>query len=232
MTSFFDKLKKGMNIENTPNLQENLENSEQDLPEEPSPENEKPSIEKPSVTLVSTSISGKKTSKKTTTRPPHPRSLPKVGGRREGWSPASRAPIKKETKRKKIRVEKEPDRERVEVPKEKKWFEPEGELTVDVYQTDNEIVIQSAVAGIKPEDLDISIENDMITIKGIREKFLEKEEKNYFYQECYWGRFSRKIISPVEIDGSRAKATIKQGILTIRIPKIERKKKRRIVVRE
>lgn len=116
--------------------------------------------------------------------------------------------------------------------KEKKWLEPEGQLVVDIYQTDKEIVIQSAIAGVKPENLDISIENDMVIIKGVREKPFEQEERNYFYQECHWGPFSREIILPEEVDNSRIQASIKEGILTIRIPKIERKKKRKVTVKE
>lgn len=149
-----------------------------------------------------------------------------------------KTPKEKKFKKKKIEVhpvEEEPavaktmagEKEKIE----KKWFKPEGQLTVDVYQTDKEIVIQSAVAGIKPEDLDISIEKDMVIIRGDRERLLEKEERNYFYQECYWGRFSREIILPAEVDSSRAKAAMEKGILTIRIPKIERKKKKKIVVK-
>jgi HSP20 family protein len=213
MTSFFDKLKKGMDAENMLNLQENLE---QDLDQEQSPQ--KGAIEKPSVTLISTPVSDKKTSKKKIKKI-NPVKSDKVGA-------------KQFNRINKIKKEKKSDKGRVEAREKKKWFEPEGELTVDVYQTDKEIVIQSAVAGIESENLDISTENDVITIKGIRERPLEKEKRNYFYQECYWGRFSRKIISPLEIDGSRAKALIEQGILTIRIPKIERKKKRKIVVKE
>lgn len=115
---------------------------------------------------------------------------------------------------------------------EKKWFEKEGQLAVDVYQTEEELIIQSAVAGIKLEELDISIEGDKLTIRGKREKPIEQGESNYFYQECYWGPFSREIILPVEVDPSRAKATFKEGILTIRMPKIEREKKRKIEVKE
>ena len=118
------------------------------------------------------------------------------------------------------------------------WFEkerdlggPEGQLTVDVFQTKNDLVIQSAIAGIKSEDLDISIENDVLIIKGNREKSKE-EEQDYFTQECYWGLFSRKIILPVEVDPSRIAAIMKQGILTIRLPKIEREKKRKVIVKE
>jgi HSP20 family molecular chaperone IbpA len=108
----------------------------------------------------------------------------------------------------------------------------EGQLTVDVYQTQDDLVIQSAIAGVKSEDLDISIEADSVLIRGRRVEPPEGEKKNYFYQECFWGPFSRQIILPEETDPSRAAAEIKEGILTIRIPKIERKKKRKITVKE
>lgn len=114
---------------------------------------------------------------------------------------------------------------------EEKWFEPEGQLAIDVYQTEKELVIQSTIAGIKLDDLDISIEGDKVSIKGKRERPIEEEERNHFYQECYWGPFSREIILPVEVDPSRAEASFKEGILTIRMPKIEREKKRKLVVK-
>ena len=108
----------------------------------------------------------------------------------------------------------------------------EGQLTVDVYQTDGEIVIQSAIGGVEPEDLDISFENDVVAIRGKREKQVEEKGQNYFYQECYWGKFSREIILPVEADSSKAKAVIKNGILTIRIPKTKTIKTKKLVVEE
>ena len=111
------------------------------------------------------------------------------------------------------------------------WFEPEGELAVDVYQTDDEIVIQSTIAGVKPEDLDISIENDTVIISGERQNIVQDTGKNYFYQECFWGAFSREIILPEEVDGGRAEATMKEGVFTLRIPKIERKKIKKVKVR-
>lgn len=119
-----------------------------------------------------------------------------------------------------------------EPEKKERWLESEGELAVDVFQTDSELVIQSAIAGIKPEDLDISVESDVLLIKGKREKLGLEEERNYFYQECYWGSFSRQIILPTEVDPSRIEASMKEGILTIRMPKIERKKKRKIIIKE
>jgi HSP20 family molecular chaperone IbpA len=113
---------------------------------------------------------------------------------------------------------------------QKGWFETEGQLAIDVYQTEKELVVQSAIAGVKPENLDILIEDDVLTIRGNRERLLEQEE-NYFTQECYWGPFSREIILPVEVDPGRVEAVMKEGILTIRIPKILRERKRKIVVK-
>jgi len=112
-----------------------------------------------------------------------------------------------------------------------KWFEQKGELTVDVYQTKADLVIQSAIAGIRPENLDIFIENDVLTIEGNREKPEEDEEKNYFYQECYWGPFHKRIILQEEVDNSRVEAIMKEGVLTIRIPKIQREKKRKVAIK-
>ena len=120
---------------------------------------------------------------------------------------------------------------REEKNNKEKWFEAEGQLAVDVYQTDEELIIQSAIAGVKPEELDITTQGDVVIIKGVREKPAEEENGNYFYQECYWGPFSRQIILPVEADPARSKATIKEGILTIRMPKIEKEKEKKIAVK-
>ena len=110
-----------------------------------------------------------------------------------------------------------------------KWFESEGQLAIDIYQTETDLVIQSAVAGVKPDSLDITMEKDVITIRGSREKPFE-ESGDFFTQECFWGPFSREIILPVEIDPNKAKAEMKEGILTIRIPKMLRERKRKIVI--
>jgi len=119
-----------------------------------------------------------------------------------------------------------------EIKEEKKdWLVPEGQLSVDVFQTKEELVIQSAIAGIRPDALDISLEGDVVTIRGKRGK-PNSEEGDYFTQECYWGQFSREIILPVEVDPNRVRATMKDGILTIRIPKVFREKKRKILVKK
>ncbi len=107
----------------------------------------------------------------------------------------------------------------------------EGQLTIDVYQTDNDVVIRSTIAGVKPEDLDVSINNDMITIRGERKKDEEVSEENYYYQECYWGSFSRSVILPVDVLADKIEASMKNGILTIRLPKADNTKTKKIQVR-
>ena len=107
----------------------------------------------------------------------------------------------------------------------------EGQLTIDVYQTDTEIVIKSTIAGVKPEDLDVSINNDMVTIKGERKTEEAVNPENYYYQECYWGHFSRSVVLPVDIISDKAEASLKNGILTIRLPKADTTKIKRIQVR-
>ncbi|EKE20386.1 MAG: Small heat shock protein [uncultured bacterium] len=107
----------------------------------------------------------------------------------------------------------------------------EGQLTIDVYQTDAEIVIKSTIAGVKPEDLDVTINNDMVTIKGERKNEEVVHNENYYYQECYWGGFSRSVVLPVDIISDKAEASLKNGILTIRLPKADTTKTKRIQVR-
>lgn len=107
----------------------------------------------------------------------------------------------------------------------------EGQLTVDVYQTPDAIVIKSTIAGVKPEDLDVSITNDMVTIRGSRRHDEEVQEEEYFYRECYWGSFSRSIILPVDIIAEKADASLKDGILTIRVPKADSLVTKKVKVR-
>lgn len=109
--------------------------------------------------------------------------------------------------------------------------EQEGQLTVDVFQDDTNVVVQSTIAGVSPDDLDVSITNDMVTIRGERQRSYDVDSEDYFYQECYWGPFSRSIILPVEIDADRAEAKIKNGILTIRIPKANAAMTRKLKVK-
>ena len=107
----------------------------------------------------------------------------------------------------------------------------EGQLTLDMWQTPDEIVVQTIVGGVKPEDLDVSISHDMVTIKGKREKAREIEGKDHFYQELYWGTFSRSILLPQEVDSDESEAAIKNGLLTIRLPKLDKAKIQKLKVR-
>lgn len=103
----------------------------------------------------------------------------------------------------------------------KDWMDEDysGQLAVDVYQTKEDIVIKSTIAGVKPEDIDVSINNDMLTIRGKREKDAEVQDEDYFYRECYWGGFSRSIILPCEVKADRIRATLRNGVLTVVLPK-------------
>ncbi len=118
-------------------------------------------------------------------------------------------------------------------PKEKNWSpgETEGQLSIDVYQTPADIIIKSTIAGVKPEDLDIAITNDMVTIRGRRESDDSLENDDYFYQECYWGPFSRSIILPVDVQTDKSLATLKNGVLMIKLPKSEKIKTKKIEIK-
>ena len=120
-----------------------------------------------------------------------------------------------------------------EAEKNEQWMEEaqEGQLSIDVYQTDADLIIQSTVAGVKSEDLDISITNDMVTIRGKRTRNEDIPSEKYFYQECYWGPFSRSIILPTDIASDKVEATIQNGILTVRLPKIEKEQTKKIKVK-
>ncbi|MDP2926699.1 MAG: Hsp20/alpha crystallin family protein [bacterium] len=114
---------------------------------------------------------------------------------------------------------------------EKDWSRAEGQLSIDVYQTDGEVVIESTIGGVKPENLEVTIENGMVQIKGNREKVETVEKDDYLIQECHWGSFSRQFVLPSEVDASRAEATLKDGILTVRIPRIQKEKVTKLMIK-
>jgi len=114
------------------------------------------------------------------------------------------------------------------------WIEEDnedGQLTVDVYQTPDDIIIKTMVAGVKPEDLDISITRDMVTLKGSREESREVNEGDYFTKELYWGSFSRTILLPQEIEVEGAEASEKHGLLIIKLPKLDKSRQTKLKVR-
>jgi len=104
------------------------------------------------------------------------------------------------------------------------WFdyeneEMEGQLAIDVFQTDKKIIIKSTIAGVVPENLKISLHNDLLTIRGRRTLKENVSEENYLYRECYWGPFSRSIILPSEVDNKKVEADLENGVLTITLYK-------------
>lgn len=109
--------------------------------------------------------------------------------------------------------------------------EQEGELTVDVYQNSETVVIKAMIAGVRPEDLDISITRDLVTIRGKREEERTVAEEDFIMKELYWGSFSRAIALPVEIDVDEAEAIEKHGLLILKLPKLDKKKKSKLKVR-
>ncbi len=106
----------------------------------------------------------------------------------------------------------------------------EGQLTVDVFQTPTHIVIKTLVAGVKREDLDISISRDMVTVKGKREEERNIQESDYFHKELYWGAFTRTVALPHEVDIDGAEATENLGMLTIKLPKVDKGKQTKLRV--
>lgn len=112
------------------------------------------------------------------------------------------------------------------------WMQDyEGQLAVDAYQTDDSVIVKAPLAGVRPEDLEISITDEAVSIKGQRKEEHEITRDNYLCQECYWGAFSRTYNLPIAVDSEKAKASLKNGILTISIPKLEKAKRKIIKVK-
>lgn len=110
-------------------------------------------------------------------------------------------------------------------------LEEEGELTVDIFEDGDNIVVQAIVGGVKPEDLDVQITDEQVTIRGKRTRSQEIRDKNFYYQELYWGAFSRSIILPQEVVSDEAEASARNGLLTIKLPKRDRHKSQKLHVK-
>ncbi len=117
--------------------------------------------------------------------------------------------------------------------KETSWMEEpeEGVLSVDVYETTNDIIIKTMVAGVRPEDLDISITRETVTIRGKREEDRTVSAEDYFHRELYWGVFSRTVVLPKEVDIEEAEAIEKYGLLILKLPKIDKHREARLKVK-
>lgn len=141
--------------------------------------------------------------------------------------------VKDDESENEISISAEP-RGKIKKTEKESWIEEnneEGQLTVDVYQTPDEIIVKAMIAGVKPEDLDISITRDMVTIKGKREESREANDGDYFTKELYWGVFSRTILLPQEIEVEASEATEKHGLLIIKLPKVDKGRQAKLKVK-
>ncbi len=107
----------------------------------------------------------------------------------------------------------------------------EAQLTVDVFNTPSEIVIKTMVAGVKPDDLDVSITRDTVIIRGERGEERTVSEHEYIHRELYWGAFSRTINLPEEINVDEAEAAEKYGMLILRLPKLDKNRQTKLRVK-
>lgn len=107
----------------------------------------------------------------------------------------------------------------------------DGELPVDMYQTDDHIIIRALVAGVSPTELEISITRDMVTIRGVREEYQEAHDDSYFHRELFWGSFSRTLLLPEEVAIDEAEAQEKHGLLEIKLPKLDKHRSTQLKVR-
>jgi len=114
------------------------------------------------------------------------------------------------------------------------WIEEqdkEAELTVDVYQTPEMIVVKAMIAGVRPEDLDVSITRDLVTIRGTREEERIARDEDYFARELFWGTFARTVTLPEEVDVDEAEAIEKHGLLILKLPKLDKKRQSKLKVK-
>ncbi len=107
----------------------------------------------------------------------------------------------------------------------------EGELAVDVYQTPDEVVVRTMIPGVKKEDIDISLSRDMLTIKGTRREERTVQEQDYFHRELYWGAFNRTIQLPHEVDIEHAEASENQGLLTVKLPRVDKGRQTKLKIK-
>lgn len=112
------------------------------------------------------------------------------------------------------------------------WINAEGQLSVDVYETDREIVVRATIAGVTKDDLDIALHNETLTIRGKRSHQTDVPDNQFYYRECYWGDFSRTIILPVDVKNNDVDATLENGVLTIVMPKSQREKNMKINIKQ
>lgn len=132
---------------------------------------------------------------------------------------------------KKLKI-KESSAEKEETVEEKDVFNTEGQLVVDVYEDDTNFVVMSTIAGITAKDFEIVVDKDMLIIKGNRNNPETEEGKSYFYRECHWGPFSRKIVLPEHVDAGQVQAEFDKGLLIVKFPKNTKEKDKEVDIKE
>jgi HSP20 family protein len=112
------------------------------------------------------------------------------------------------------------------------WDESDlpGQLAVDVYETKEKLVVKARTAGVNKNDLDVSISDNTLSIRGTLSAGNEDDVENYFVQECYWGEFSRSISLPVPVKEEDIEAVLKDGVLTISFAKVKQDTVKKIQV--
>ena len=105
-----------------------------------------------------------------------------------------------------------------------------GQLAVDVYETEEELVIKARTAGVNKDDLDVSISEGILTISGTLSSGDDSDANNWHIQECYWGEFSRTLALPLAVKEDEAKAALKDGVLTISFPKVVQEQAKKIQI--
>lgn len=118
-------------------------------------------------------------------------------------------------------------------PEDEQWDEDEpvaGQLAVDVFETKEKLVVKGRVAGVNKADLDVSIADNTLTVKGTLSAGSEEGVENYFLQECYWGEFSRSIVLPVPVKEDEIEAILKDGVLTVSFAKVKQDTVKKIQV--
>jgi len=112
------------------------------------------------------------------------------------------------------------------------WIDDsEGQLAVDVHQNDNEVIVKTMTAGVNPNDIEVTVSRDTITIRGKRENGHDVHEHDYFHTELYWGSFSRTIMLPCEVESEEVTAKEHHGLLIITLPKINKNKQTKVKIK-
>lgn len=118
-------------------------------------------------------------------------------------------------------------------PADDEWDEDDnvpGQLAVDVYETREKLIVKARTAGVNKNDLDVSISDNQLTVRGTLSSGAEEGVENYFLQECYWGEFSRTIALPVPVKEEEIEAVLKDGVLTISFGKVQQDTVKKIQV--